>query len=130
MMSYTGKVTSAESLGRILQQARLLSGLSQRELANRLGTTQKYIWELEAGQTVHPDGSPLRSNARDRHGVDGHDHAAGGQAWLTWSSNCTGRGSGCSAARGGPLTSCWIRRRSRGSASTAPFCRSPSRSRR
>jgi HTH-type transcriptional regulator / antitoxin HipB len=49
-MAYTGKVTSAESLGRILQQARLLSGLSQRELARRLGTTQKYIWELEAGK--------------------------------------------------------------------------------
>ena len=27
-----------------------MSGLSQRELANRLGTTQKYIWELEAGK--------------------------------------------------------------------------------
>jgi HTH-type transcriptional regulator / antitoxin HipB len=50
MMAYTGKVTSAESLGRILQQARLLSGLSQREFARRLGTTQKYIWELEAGK--------------------------------------------------------------------------------
>ncbi|MCK9920504.1 helix-turn-helix domain-containing protein [Frankia sp. AgPm24] len=49
-MAYTGKVTSAESLGRILAQARLLSGLSQRELARRLGTTQKYIWELEAGK--------------------------------------------------------------------------------
>ena len=49
-MTYTGKVTSAESLGRILQQARLLSGLSQRELARRLGTTQKYVWELEAGK--------------------------------------------------------------------------------
>ena len=50
VMAYTGKVASAESLGRILQQARLLSGLSQRELARRLGTTQKYIWELEAGK--------------------------------------------------------------------------------
>jgi DNA-binding XRE family transcriptional regulator len=50
VMAYTGKVTSAESLGRILQQARLLSGLSQRELARRLGTTQKYVWELEAGK--------------------------------------------------------------------------------
>jgi HTH-type transcriptional regulator/antitoxin HipB len=49
-MAYTGKVTSPESLGRILQQARLLSGLSQRELARRLGTTQKYVWELEAGK--------------------------------------------------------------------------------
>lgn len=50
VMAYTGKVTSAESLGRILQQARLLSGLSQRELALRLGTTQRYVWELEAGK--------------------------------------------------------------------------------
>lgn len=49
-MEYTGKVTSAESLGRILQQARLLKGLSQRELAERLGTTQRYIWEIEAGK--------------------------------------------------------------------------------
>jgi transcriptional regulator with XRE-family HTH domain len=49
-MAYTGKVTSPESLGRILQQARLLSGLTQRELAERLGTTQRYIWEVEAGK--------------------------------------------------------------------------------
>lgn len=49
-MSYTGRITSAESLGRILQQARLLSGLSQRELARRLGTSQRYIWEIEAGK--------------------------------------------------------------------------------
>lgn len=49
-MSYTGKVTSAESLGRILQQARMLADLSQRELAERLGTTQRYIWEIEAGK--------------------------------------------------------------------------------
>jgi len=37
-------------LGRILQQARLVSGLSQRELADRLGTTQRYVWEMEAGK--------------------------------------------------------------------------------
>lgn len=49
-MAYTGKVTSPESLGRILQQARLLNGLSQRELAQQLGTTQRYIWEIEAGK--------------------------------------------------------------------------------
>ena len=49
-MAYTGKVTSPESLGRILQQARLLAGLSQRDLAKRLGTTQKYVWELESGK--------------------------------------------------------------------------------
>ena len=49
-MPYTGKVTSPESLGRILQQARLLNGWSQRELAARVGTTQRYIWEIEAGK--------------------------------------------------------------------------------
>lgn len=49
-MAYTGKVTSPESLGRILQQARLLNGWSQRELAARVGTTQRYIWEIEAGK--------------------------------------------------------------------------------
>jgi transcriptional regulator with XRE-family HTH domain len=49
-MEYTGKVTSPASLGRILQQARLIHGLSQRELADRLGTTQRYIWEIEAGK--------------------------------------------------------------------------------
>jgi transcriptional regulator with XRE-family HTH domain len=49
-VTYTGRVTSPESLGRILQQARLLAGLSQRELARRLGTTQKYVWELESGK--------------------------------------------------------------------------------
>ena len=49
-MEFTGKVTSAESLGRILQQARLIKGLSQRELASRLDTTQRYIWEIEAGK--------------------------------------------------------------------------------
>ncbi|MEX2534957.1 MAG: helix-turn-helix transcriptional regulator [Trueperaceae bacterium] len=49
-MEFTGKVTSAKSLGRILQQARLLTGLSQRELAKRLNTSQRYIWEIEAGK--------------------------------------------------------------------------------
>ena len=49
-MEYTGKVTSPASLGRILQQARLVHGLSQRELADRLGTTQRYVWEIEAGK--------------------------------------------------------------------------------
>ncbi|KMY23499.1 Helix-turn-helix domain-containing protein [Actinobaculum suis] len=49
-MQYEGKVTGPESLGRILQQARLVAGLTQRELAAQLGTTQKYIWELESGK--------------------------------------------------------------------------------
>lgn len=50
MAQYTGKVRGPESLGRMLQQARLLAGLTQRELAERLGITQKYVWELEAGK--------------------------------------------------------------------------------
>ena len=79
-MAYTGKVTSAESLGRILQQARLLSGISQRELAARLGTTQRYIWEIEAGKpsifmdrlfaAMRETGMELTAtiHARDHHG--------------------------------------------------------------
>ena len=47
---YTGKVTGPESLGRVLQQSRLLSGLTQRELADRLGISQRYVWEIEAGK--------------------------------------------------------------------------------
>ncbi len=49
-MQYQGKVSGPESLGRMLQQARLMAGLTQRELAAQMGTTQKYIWELEAGK--------------------------------------------------------------------------------
>ncbi len=49
-MAYRGKVTGPQALGQILQQARLLRGLSQRELAVRLGTTQRYIWEIESGK--------------------------------------------------------------------------------
>ncbi len=44
------RVTGPESLGRVLQQARLVNGLTQRELAARLGTTQRYIWEIESGK--------------------------------------------------------------------------------
>lgn len=49
-MEYKGAVTGPESLGRMLQQARLLSGLSQRQLAERLGTSQRYVWEMESGK--------------------------------------------------------------------------------
>lgn len=50
MHLFAGTVTGPDSLGRILQQARLISGLSQCELAERLGTTQRYVWELESGK--------------------------------------------------------------------------------
>ncbi len=49
-MALRGTITGPESLGRILQQARLLNGWSQRELAARIGTTQRYIWEIESGK--------------------------------------------------------------------------------
>ena len=49
-MGFTGKVTSAESLGRMLQVGRREAGLSQRELADQLGISQRYVWELESGK--------------------------------------------------------------------------------
>jgi transcriptional regulator with XRE-family HTH domain len=49
-MEYAGTARSPESLGHILQQTRLLSRLTQREFANRLGTTQRHIWELETSK--------------------------------------------------------------------------------
>ncbi|MFC7624408.1 helix-turn-helix domain-containing protein [Microlunatus sp. GCM10028923] len=49
-MTYPELISSPEALGSVLRQARRLNGLSQRELARRLGTSQRYIWELEAGK--------------------------------------------------------------------------------
>ena len=52
MGTVQGKATSAASLGLLLQQGRLAAGLTQRELAEKLGTTQSYIWALESGKDV------------------------------------------------------------------------------
>lgn len=49
-MPYKTKVTDQALLGAVLQQARMTAGISQRELADRVGTSQRYIWELEAGK--------------------------------------------------------------------------------
>lgn len=49
MMKYKADIQSPEILGRVLQQARLVHGYSQREMAKRLGVSQRYIWELESG---------------------------------------------------------------------------------
>lgn len=55
-MKYRGTVTSVESLGRMVQQGRLLNHLTQRELAARLGISQRYVWEVEAGKpTKHTE---------------------------------------------------------------------------
>lgn len=49
-MAARGEVRSAAALGRMLQQGRLVSGLTQRDLAERLDTDQKYVWALESGK--------------------------------------------------------------------------------
>jgi transcriptional regulator with XRE-family HTH domain len=51
-MAARGEVKNAEALGRMLQQGRLVSGLTQRDLANRVDTDQKYIWALESGKNT------------------------------------------------------------------------------
>ena len=51
-MAARGEVRSPEALGRMLQQGRLVSGLTQRELADSLETDQKYIWSLESGKNT------------------------------------------------------------------------------
>lgn len=50
-MALTGTVPSPQALGRLLQQARLAQGLSQQEVAARLGISQGYVSELETGKT-------------------------------------------------------------------------------
>lgn len=45
-----GRVTSAESLGRMVQHARQQRDMTQRELADQLGISQRYVWEIESGK--------------------------------------------------------------------------------
>lgn len=51
-MAARGEVTSAETLGRILQQWLLVTGLTQRKPADHIETDQQYIWELESGTNM------------------------------------------------------------------------------
>ena len=46
------RVTGPESLGRLIQQARLTSGQTQTELADQLGISQRAITELETGKAT------------------------------------------------------------------------------
>jgi HTH-type transcriptional regulator/antitoxin HipB len=46
----SARINDPSELGVILREARIAKGLSQRELASRLGVAQKYIVELEAGK--------------------------------------------------------------------------------
>ena len=50
-MALKGAVASPQALGRVLQQARLAQGLSQQQVADKLGISQGYVSELESGKT-------------------------------------------------------------------------------
>ncbi|WP_395244460.1 helix-turn-helix domain-containing protein [Agromyces sp. MMS24-K17] len=47
---YTATITDATRFGLALQQARMAAGMSQRQLAERIGVSQRYVWELESGK--------------------------------------------------------------------------------
>jgi len=49
-MKMITKIRDAFTLGQVLQQSRMQQGISQRELANRLGISQKWVWEMEQGK--------------------------------------------------------------------------------
>ncbi len=51
-MALQGEIRNVEVLGHMLQQGRLLRGLSQRQLADELGISQRYVWEMESGNTT------------------------------------------------------------------------------
>ena len=44
------KVRDSYALGQIIQQSRMQQGFSQRELADMLGISQKWVWEMEQGK--------------------------------------------------------------------------------
>ncbi|MDR0960154.1 MAG: helix-turn-helix domain-containing protein [Propionibacteriaceae bacterium] len=50
MPTYSGPVQDAETLGQFVAQARLLKGMSQRDLAAEMGVSQRYVWDLESGE--------------------------------------------------------------------------------
>ena len=49
-MKIQTKVKNPYTLGQVIQQSRLQQGISQRELAKKLGVSQKWIWEMEQGK--------------------------------------------------------------------------------
>jgi len=44
------KLNDSYTLGQIIQQSRLQKGFSQRDLADMLGISQKWVWEMEQGK--------------------------------------------------------------------------------
>ena len=49
-MKITTKIKDSYTLGQIIQQSRLEQGFSQRDLAKKLGVSQRWIWEMEQGK--------------------------------------------------------------------------------
>ena len=49
-MIVSTKVKSSYTLGQVIQQSRLQRGFSQRALADILGVSQKWVWEMEQGK--------------------------------------------------------------------------------
>ncbi|MCL2826282.1 MAG: helix-turn-helix domain-containing protein [Eggerthellaceae bacterium] len=49
-MDITTEVKDPFTLGQVIQQSRLQQGMSQRGLAQALGTNQKWVWEMEQGK--------------------------------------------------------------------------------
>ena len=49
-MRITTGIKDPFTLGQAIQQGRLAKGYSQRELAKKLGVSQKWIWEMEQGK--------------------------------------------------------------------------------
>ena len=49
-MNITTEIKDPFTLGQVIQQSRLQQGSSQRELARILGTSQKWVWEMEQGK--------------------------------------------------------------------------------
>ena len=50
-------IEKPQDLGRFVQRIRGEAGLTQRELAEVLGTSQRYLSELEAGKPKRIDGN-------------------------------------------------------------------------
>ena len=49
-MRVKARIRNSFTLGQVIQQSRLQLGFSQRDLANMLGLSQKWVWEMEQGK--------------------------------------------------------------------------------
>ena len=65
------------SFSELLKQCRKKQGISQAELASKLGVTQQAVGKWESGKSS-PD--PSTVDVYKRQGLEQHGHAAGGAA--------------------------------------------------